>query len=512
MKLKFVIAWMLFFSGALHADNQAVYRYNLLEATAYTASSGFTTSTPMYWLWDGSTAEGVNDSKASGDVEAWIEFDFGREEEIAEAKLFQDNGGNRVTHWKVMRWTGESWEDVFPYVQCSGAGWQSKTFEAAAQRIRFYAKCMISGNYVSIHEIELYTKPSAVQRKTVIGCVGDSNTAGSGASDKGLYTWPIQLAGILGNDWQVRNFGESGATLMKSADKPWTGTAHYQRHKDYNANISIIALGTNDSKDKNWNVTSPANFRNDCISLITEFQNYPSKPEVVILMPIKAFPTASYDINNTVINNEIRPIIRDISRTYGVALIDGYATTESLESLMPDKIHLNDAGLGILAEKVASILQAPKPRIVVGGNPSPVTYSEYRWYKNDELIPGAIAASYVAPSPGIYKVAVKLSDTTDDVIVSGNMEVAEPNAHLVISDGTVSGLPVWDAGAAKVRKLPNGLQIENAAGLNLILSSIEGKTVKTAAIRSPYETVDITGLSGGIYIYRLGYVSGKILK
>jgi lysophospholipase L1-like esterase len=464
----------------------------------------------MYWLWDGSTAEGVNDSKASGDVEAWIEFDFGREEEIAEAKLFQDNGGNRVTHWKVMRWTGGSWEDIFPYVQCSSAGWQSKTFEAAAQRIRFYAKCMISGNYVSIHEIELYTKPSAVQRKTVIGCVGDSNTAGSGASDKGRYTWPVQLAGILGNDWQVRNFGESGATLMKSADKPWTGTAHYQRHKDYNANISIIALGTNDSKTKNWNTASPANFRNDYISLITEFQAYPSKPEVVMLMPIKAFPTSSYDINNANIINEILPIIRDISRTYGVAVIDGYTTTEGLESLMPDKIHLNDAGLGILAGKVASILQTPKPRIAIDGNPSAVAYSEYRWYKNGELIPGALAASYLATTPGTYKVAVKPSDTTDDVIVSADFEVAGPNAHLVISDGTANGLPVRDTHAVQVSKLPNSLLVENAAGLNLILSGIEGKTVKTAVIRSPYETVDITTLSGGIYIYRLGYASGKM--
>lgn len=515
MKKNFIFLFVLFPLVSLAetlSDSDVMYRYNLLEASTYTASSGFTTSTPIYWLWDGSTAEGVNDSKATGDTEAWIEFDFGREEEIAEAKLFQDNGGNRVTNWKIMCWTGTAWEDVFPYVQCGSAGWQSQTFNAKTSKIRFYAKCMINGNYVSIHEIELYTKPSAEQRKILIGCVGDSNTAGSGASEKGCYAWPIQLGGILGSAYQVKNFGESGTTLMQSADKPWTGTAQYQRHLNYGTTVSIIALGTNDSKNKNWKTASAVNFYNDFINLITEFQNYPSKPEVMLLIPIKAFPTTSYDINNDVIDGEIRPIIRNIAKTLGVALIDGYSTTENLENLMPDHIHLNDEGLRILAEKVASVLQTQKPILTVSGSASATTYAEYRWYRNGALLPQATAASYTATEAGVYKVAVKLSASTDDVIVSDSLDVIATNVNLVVSDKLANNILYNNNNQVVVSCMGNNLKIGNAEGLRFELFDVFSKNIISATIHNNCETINIAHLPNGVYIYQAGMANGKIVN
>ena len=87
-----------------------LYRYNLVEANTYSGDSGFDVSSDVsiLRLWDGGTSAGINDNKATGDVEAWVEFDFGKEEEIGEARLFEDNGGNQVTHWKVQYWSGSS--------------------------------------------------------------------------------------------------------------------------------------------------------------------------------------------------------------------------------------------------------------------------------------------------------------------------------------------------------------------------------------------------------------------
>jgi len=147
----------------INSSFNTLYKYNLLNETTYVDDSGFLASTPIHWLWDGNTAEGVNDSKAKGQVEAWIEFDFKQEEQIAEAHLWQDNGGNRVTHWKVMYWTGTEWKDIFPYVESNTAGWQVQNFDITCSKIRFYAKC-ISGGYVSIHELALFTKMSTVPR------------------------------------------------------------------------------------------------------------------------------------------------------------------------------------------------------------------------------------------------------------------------------------------------------------------------------------------------------------
>ncbi len=518
MKTKFtfiLVFFLIFISNVILAKSSSKaevtalsYRYNLLELPVYIADSGFDAVSPVSRLWDGITSVGVNDSKATGNVEAWVEFDFGREYEIEEAKLFQDHGGNRVTSWKVMYWTGDKWEDVFPYLNTTASGWQSKTFDKKARKVRFYARCSASSSYVSIHEIELYTKTLSEPQKIMVGCVGDSNTEGAGASFKSLYSWPVQLGMLMGLDYQVKNCGKSGTTLQNAADLPWTADAQYTVHKGINSNISIIALGTNDSKSYNWNSNR---FKSDYINLIKEFQGYESKPEIFILVPIKSYSTTS-TIRNQVIKDEIRPILRDISRDYGIAVIDGYVVTENIGDLVPDGIHPNDEGLKMIAEKVASVLKTTKPLITINGNPSSITYAQYRWYKDGVLISGASASNYTVTQPGIYKVAVKLNSTTDDVIVSKDYEVLDAGVKLVISDGISSSISTSEIKQVRVSKINNEISVKNAAGLDLRLYDVYGKQLKIVKIQNSNENINISHLPCGIYLYRVGEISGKILK
>ncbi len=146
-------------------NSEPLYRYNLVGADTYSADSGFDSSTPVEWLWDGSTAQGVNDSKAKGGIEAWIEFVFEEEEEITEAYLWQDHAGNKVTHWKIMYWEDNRWKNAFSYIECKESGWQKETFDIKTNKVRFYAQCIAGSSYVSIHEIELYSKPSSIKKK-----------------------------------------------------------------------------------------------------------------------------------------------------------------------------------------------------------------------------------------------------------------------------------------------------------------------------------------------------------
>lgn len=499
-------------------DNQVLYQYNLLDANTYSGKSTFSASTKIYELWDIGTSSGVNDNNATGETEAWIEFDFGQEEDIAEAKLWEDNGGNQVTHWKVMYWNKDSWEDIFPYESSSTSGWQSKTFDITTSKVRFYAKC-ISGGCVSIHEMALLTKPSLVRNKTVIGCVGDSNTAGGVESNTGFYTWPVLLSKILGYKHQVRNFGRYGTTLLSTGNDPWANTkpsteagSQYNRHKEQNPDISIIALGTNDSKEINWTTDAPTRFRNEYVAMIQEFQSYPAKPKVIMFMPIRAFSTTS-SIRNSVIDTEIRPIIRDISKTYGIALIDGYAASENMSEMMPDGIHPDEAGLRILADKIASIIQARKPIITLGGQPTTTNYAEYRWYKNDVLISGASASSYTATEPGKYKVAVRLNQNTDDIIVSVAIEVLEPCVNLVVSnEETPNALRDKMVSQTKISNYANTLLIENAADSEFFLYDLYGRILNKTTIRATYETISLANLHSGVYLYKIGSSNGKIFK
>ncbi|HEX6984910.1 MAG TPA: GDSL-type esterase/lipase family protein, partial [Planctomycetaceae bacterium] len=56
-----------------------------------------------------------------------------------------------------------------------------------------------------------------------VACVGDSITFGSGVEERERNSYPAVLGRLLGERYEVRNFGVSGATLQKRGDKPyWT--------------------------------------------------------------------------------------------------------------------------------------------------------------------------------------------------------------------------------------------------------------------------------------------------
>ncbi|MDQ3813038.1 MAG: hypothetical protein M3347_03705, partial [Armatimonadota bacterium] len=52
----------------------------------------------------------------------------------------------------------------------------------------------------------------AAAEVTRVASVGDSITYGSGIQDREHNSYPAQLGAMLGEKWEVRNFGVSGAT------------------------------------------------------------------------------------------------------------------------------------------------------------------------------------------------------------------------------------------------------------------------------------------------------------
>ncbi len=294
---------------------------------------------------------------------------------------------------------------------------------------------------------------------------------------------------------------------------PWTRQEVYTRHKELHANISVIALGTNDSKPVNWTSTAPERFKKDYISLIEEFQAYPSRPEIYMMIPIRAYDN-TMGIDDNVIANEIRPVMREISKEMGIAVIDGYTPMYNTSHLLSDGVHPNDEGLKIIAEKIASVILTHKPLIVENGKPSEVIYDEYRWYKDGVLIPEAASATYSATEPGRYKVAVKLEAGTDDIVVSENFEVkGDHPITLVISDEEESsGISVGNNTTMNVLNRHDNLLVENAVGLQLFLYDLYGKILKETSIVNSSQSINISELSGGIYIYKIGNSNGKFIK
>src|SRR6516164_7032395 len=95
-----------------------------------------------------------------------------------------------------------------------------------------------------------FTGLAAAQVK--VACIGDSITYGSGLSDRQNECYPAVLGLLLGDDYEVRNYGVSGATMLKSGDHPYWDTSAFSESSNWQPDIVIIMLGTNDSKPWKW--------------------------------------------------------------------------------------------------------------------------------------------------------------------------------------------------------------------------------------------------------------------
>ena len=99
--------------------------------------------------------------------------------------------------------------------------------------------------------VDAQTAPTG-RGKIRLACVGDSITYGSGLSEREVNSYPAVLQKLLGEGYDVKNFGVSGATLLKSGDKPYWKQSEFKSATAFNPNIVVIKLGTNDTKPQNW--------------------------------------------------------------------------------------------------------------------------------------------------------------------------------------------------------------------------------------------------------------------
>ena len=60
-----------------------------------------------------------------------------------------------------------------------------------------------------------------------VACVGDSITFGHGIKDRENDAYPGVLRSLLGEKYDVRNFGVSGSTTMMETDMPYMNEQAY---------------------------------------------------------------------------------------------------------------------------------------------------------------------------------------------------------------------------------------------------------------------------------------------
>ncbi|KAA3439458.1 GDSL-type esterase/lipase family protein [Rufibacter hautae] len=186
---------------------------------------------------------------------------------------------------------------------------------------------------------------ATAQNKIKVACVGNSITEGHGLKQP----YPVVLQQLLGDAYEVRNYGLGGRTLLKKGDFPFWNESKYQEALAWNPDIVIIKLGTNDSKPQNWKFKDE--FVPDYIQFVTSFKKLASKPKVYVCNPLPVFET-KWGINEPVVKNEILPAVKKVAKKTKAKTIDLYTPFLGKPELTYDGIHPNDAGAALLAQEV----------------------------------------------------------------------------------------------------------------------------------------------------------------
>jgi lysophospholipase L1-like esterase len=191
------------------------------------------------------------------------------------------------------------------------------------------------------------TRPGAIR----IACAGDSMTR---LPTKGSY--PEQLGKLLGDGFDVRNFGHNGVTALKDSGRPFWKMPQFEAANAFDPNVVVLMLGTNDAANKTdvW-----PQFEADMRWLVTHFQSLPSKPRVILMTPPPLMPGREEPENRlTNLRDKVSPIVRKIGEDQKLTVVE-LQTAKPLAdpSLYPDKVHVNADGAKIVAERVRDALK-----------------------------------------------------------------------------------------------------------------------------------------------------------
>lgn len=251
------------------------------------------------------------------------------------------------------------------------------------KRIILILLCLVVG-------IECYAQ------KIKVACVGNSITYGAYVINREKNNYPAQLQAYLGDKYEVKNFGVSATTALYKGLYPYVDTEKYRESLEYNPDIVIIKLGTNDANERNdaYRSTFPKDYRR----LVDEYLNLPSHPQVILLTPVHCFLPSNQD---EVIKAEIIPVIEQTAyeRNLDIVNLHNLFGDEWIEFLMPDKLHPSNIGAGMLAQKIYQYIAVEKHDVdIIKNFPlKPVKEFNFHGYKGYEYDNNGVKYYIVKP-------------------------------------------------------------------------------------------------------------------
>lgn len=150
--------------------------------------------------------------------------------------------------------------------------------------------------------------------------------------------------------------------MLSKGDYPYIHTDAYKQAMDFQPDIVLIKLGTNDTKLQNWKYKDE--FMSDYQILIESFQNLNSHPRVILMTPVRCFLPDGSQISASLIANQVRPMVEELAWKNKVEIINLFNLFGDSweEYLLPDRLHPSSIGAGLMAQKIYEYLTYPSQK------------------------------------------------------------------------------------------------------------------------------------------------------
>lgn len=187
------------------------------------------------------------------------------------------------------------------------------------------------------------------QKKVRVACVGNSITYGYLLPDRETNAYPYKLQKMLGEGYEVGNFGKSGATLLHRGHRPYINEQEYRDALAFVGDIVVIHLGINDTDPRNW-----PNYQDDFIgdyrALIGDFRRAnPSARIIIARMTPLSDRHPRFESGTRDWHDQIQEAIAHVAKAEGVQMINFYEPLHPYPYLLHDAIHPDVEGAEMLA-------------------------------------------------------------------------------------------------------------------------------------------------------------------
>lgn len=174
-----------------------------------------------------------------------------------------------------------------------------------------------------------------------VACIGDSITSGSG--------YPVHLQAMLGDSYEVGNFGASGSSVLLNSDTPYMKQSAFQEAKAFQPSIVVIMMGTNDAHEATYE--SIESFQADYKKLISAYQELESIPKIWLVTPPPIFEN-ELDLSETTLEQGVISQIKQIADELDLPMIDVNTALINYPEYFGDGVHPNSEGAMLIASEI----------------------------------------------------------------------------------------------------------------------------------------------------------------